>query len=131
MFKNFPKVTIKYIYRKKGLTADEILANLESGTAETAKKARATAAAAAYDLIFMPPDDETVTDEDSDEEAEARKAGNPNKLGKGVLRQQAELDIIDNDDELPDLEEVRKNFTVFILIDEKFCSKKIHNICIH
>ena len=78
------------------------MANLESCKVKTVAKA------AGYDIVLMPPDDETVTDEDSDEEDDAIKAGNPNHLGKGILRQEAELVIIDNDEEPSDLEEVRE-----------------------
>jgi len=80
-----------------GYTTDQILAELEEAPQDEA---------AGYDVILIPPEDETVTDEDSDAEDEANKAGNPNRLGKGILSQLAELMIIDNNDELPDLEEV-------------------------
>ncbi len=59
-----------------------------------------------YDIVLFPPEDETLTDEDSDDEDEDQATKNPNHLGKGILSQQAELVVMDND-ELPDLTVVR------------------------
>jgi hypothetical protein len=54
----------------------------------------------------MPPEDDELTDEDSDDEEEIIPK-DPGHLGRGILSQQADLIIYDPDDELPDLTMVR------------------------
>jgi hypothetical protein len=53
----------------------------------------------------MPPDDDEVTDEDSEDEENLGM--DPNHLGVGTLSQQVELSYPDADEELPDLTMVR------------------------
>lgn len=93
--------------RKIGLTANEILGNLE----ESADKGPA----GGYDIVLFPPEDEAVTDEDSDEEDEMTR--DPNRLGKGILSQQAELVVNEDDNELPDLEKVRQVILFVLLVN--------------
>ena len=84
--------------RKVGLTTDEILGNLETLEDDDP--------VAGYDIVLFPPEDEAATDEDSDDEDELTR--DPNRLGKGILSQQAEVVAHGDDEELPDLETVRK-----------------------
>jgi hypothetical protein len=65
--------------RKVGLTTDEILGNLETLEDDDP--------VAGYDIVLFPPEDEAATDEDSDDEDELTR--DPNRLGKGILSQQA------------------------------------------
>ena len=50
----------------------------------------------------MPPDDDDVTDEDSEDEEEILPK-DPNHLGRGILSQEAEMVILEDDaDDEPD-----------------------------
>jgi hypothetical protein len=94
--KHKEKYNIYCFSRNVGLSANEILDNLETAKQDPS---------GGYDIILFPPEDEVVTDEDSDDEDEV--TGNPNRRGKGILSQQAELVVTEHDDELPDMETVR------------------------
>ena len=74
---------------KKFLTADGILGQLEEEQV-TLKNA--------VDVILMPPEDGELTDEDSEDDEELLPK-DPNHFGRGILSQQAELVIFDDDDE--------------------------------
>ena len=78
--------------RKTGLTADQILGELENRTDEISGE---------INIILFPNTDELVTNEDSDDEDEGDMTKDPNHLGKGILNQQAELE--EYDEELPDI----------------------------
>lgn len=56
------------------------------------------------DVILYPPDEDELTDEDSDEE-DNRTGMDVNRLGQGLLRQQAEIQVNANDDGLSDVDE--------------------------
>ena len=49
----------------------------------------------AIDVNLVPPDENDLTDEDSDEE-DGLQPRDPNHLGRGLLAQQAEVSIIDS-----------------------------------
>jgi hypothetical protein len=55
----------------------------------------------------LPPDDDEVTDEDSDDNEDAVPM-DPNHLGRGILSQQAELVMYSEVEELPDVDEVEE-----------------------
>lgn len=82
------------IFRISGLTADEILAEMENFD-----KAGTSA-----DLFLLPPDEDDVTDEDSDDDEDTLPKDS-NHLGRGILSQQAELVVYDGVEELPDIPE--------------------------
>lgn len=79
-------------FRKEGLTTNEILGQLEVADDDEAVEG--------YDIVLFPPEDEAITDEDSDDEDEDGMLKDPNHLGKGILSAQAELVVLDNE-ELP------------------------------
>ena len=81
---NFP--SSKYIFRIRGLTANEIVAELEEGNI-----------GGPVDIILMPPDDDGLSDEDSDDE-DSILPKDPNHLGGGILAQKAELVVYGDDD---------------------------------
>ena len=56
---------------------------------------------------MYPPDEDDITDEDTDDEEDGAKRKDVNHLGPGLLNQQAEIVIDDIYDELPDLQMVR------------------------
>ena len=99
-----------FFSRKVGLTTDEILGNLETLEDDDP--------VAGYDIVLFPPEDEAATDEDSDDEDELTR--DPNRLGKGILSQQAEVVAHGDDEELPDLETVRK-LKIFLFVSVFFC----------
>ena len=77
----------------QNLTANEILAELEEGLHD-----------GDGDIYLLPPEgDDDITDEDSDEEEELL-GKNPNHLGRGILSQEAEL-VVRQDDESDDEDE--------------------------
>ena len=77
----------------QNLTANEILAELEEGLH-----------GGDGDIFLLPPEgDDDITDEDSDEEEELL-GKNPNHLGRGILSQEAEL-VVRQDDESDDEDE--------------------------
>jgi hypothetical protein len=82
------------IFRISGLTADEILAEIENFD-----KAGTSA-----DVFLLPPDEDDVTDEDSDDDEDTLPKDS-NHLGRGILSQQAELVVYDGVEELPDIPE--------------------------
>ncbi len=70
------------------------------------------------DVILMPPDDDDNSDEDSEEEEDSLPK-DLNHLGRGILSQQAEIIVYNNDDlteveadedpdELPDIPETAR-----------------------
>lgn len=62
------------------------------------------------DVILFPPDDDDNSDEDSEDE-EDNLPKDPNHLGRGILSQQAEIILYNNDDmadELPDIPETAR-----------------------
>jgi len=73
-----------FFYRIRGLTTHEILGHLEDQDV-------------AADVVLLPPDDDGLTDEDSDGDEEMQLM-DPNHLGKGLLLQNAEL-VLHNDNE--------------------------------
>ena len=88
-----------FLYFYRGLNADGILAELFDNSNQ---------AATSVDVVLLPPDDDAVSDEDSEEE-EDNQPKDLNHLGRGILRQQAELvfhheDDVDMPDELPEPE---------------------------
>ena len=81
------------VFRVQNLTANEILAELEEGLHD-----------GDGDIYLLPPEgDDDITDEDSDEEEELL-GKNPNHLGRGILSQEAEL-VVRQDDESDDEDE--------------------------
>lgn len=52
----------------------------------------------------MPPDEDDVTDEDSDDDEDTLPK-DPNHLGRGVLSQRAELVLYNETEELPEIED--------------------------
>ena len=79
----------------QNLTANEILAELEEGLHDGDGDT---------DIYLLPPEgDDDITDEDSDEEEELL-GKNPNHLGRGILSQEAEL-VVRQDDESDDEDE--------------------------
>jgi len=56
----------------------------------------------ACDVLLMPPVDDDLTDEDSEDEEETLPK-DPNHFGRGILMQVSEIQIQDKDDTLPDL----------------------------
>ena len=81
------------VFRVQNLTANEILAELEEGLH-----------GGDGDIFLLPPEgDDDITDEDSDEEEELL-GKNPNHLGRGILSQEAEL-VVRQDDESDDEDE--------------------------
>ena len=74
---------------KKFLTADGILGQLEEEQVTLQN---------AVDVVLMPPEDGELTDEDSEDDEELLPK-DPNHFGRGILSQQAELVIFDDDDE--------------------------------
>ena len=55
------------------------------------------------DVVLFPPDDDNNTDVDSEDE-ETSNPKNINHFGAGLLKQQAEVDL--GDEDLPDITEV-------------------------
>jgi hypothetical protein len=84
-----------YFFRYGGLSVDEIQTMLE----ENEKQHRAC------DVLLMPPEEDDLTDEDSDED-EGILPKDPDHLGRGILSQVTEVLVSDEDDQLPDLTEV-------------------------
>ena len=83
------------VFRVQNLTANEILAELEEGLHDGDGDT---------DIYLLPPEgDDDITDEDSDEEEELL-GKNPNHLGRGILSQEAEL-VVRQDDESDDEDE--------------------------
>ena len=81
------------VFRVQNLTANEILAELEEGLHD-----------GDGDIYLLPHEgDDDITDEDSDEEEELL-GKNPNHLGRGILSQEAEL-VVRQDDESDDEDE--------------------------
>ena len=79
--------------RKKFLTVDGILGHLEEDQVPLHH---------AVDVVLMPPEDDDVTDKDSEDE-EAILPKDPNHLGRGILSQEAEMVILEDDaDDEPD-----------------------------
>ena len=79
----------------QNLTANEILAELEEGLHDGDGDT---------DIYLLPPEgDDDITDEDSDEEEELL-GKNPNHLGRGILSQEAEL-VVRQDDASDDEDE--------------------------
>ena len=79
--------------RKKFLTVDGILGHLEEDQVPLHH---------AVDVVLMPPEDDDVTDEDSEDEEEILPK-DPNHLGRGILSQEAEMVILEDDaDDEPD-----------------------------
>jgi hypothetical protein len=85
-----------FSFRICGLPTAEILCQLENNQGQ-----------GAVDVALFPPDEE-MTDEDSDEEDEAIPK-DINHLGRGILTQQGELVMYNDNEELPDLTVVRKS----------------------
>ncbi len=88
-------LTKRYLCRKQGLTCDEILGELEVDEMDGRQDGTP-------DIVLFPPEEDEMTDEDSDYEDEDIMEKNPNRLGKGILSQLAEL-VVHKDEELPDL----------------------------
>jgi len=55
-------------------------------------------------VVIFPPGEEVQSDEDSDEEEDGPM--DANHLGKGILKNQGEIEVVDKDDELPDIQEI-------------------------
>jgi hypothetical protein len=107
----FSKKRVKTsLFRSVGLTANDILGGLEV-SGENAPQGD-------YDIVLFPLEDETLTDEDSDDEDEDQATENPNHLGKGILSQQAELMVMDND-ELPDLTVVNSEGEIIKVVEDE------------
>ena len=66
----------------------------------------------ALDVNLMPPDDDDLTDEDSDEDEDSLPK-DLNHLGRGILTQDAEIVEYDTEDTMPDLTRVSL-FSVFL-----------------
>jgi hypothetical protein len=78
------------IFRISGLTADKILAKME----------KCDKAGTLANLFLLPPDEDNVTDEDSDNDEDTLPEDS-NHLGRGTLSHQAELVVYDSMEELP------------------------------
>jgi hypothetical protein len=72
----------------------------------------------ALDVNLMPPDDDDLTDEDSDEDEDSLPK-DLNHLGRGILTQDAEIVEYDTEDTMPDLTRVSL-FSVFFTISGRF-----------
>ena len=60
-------------------------------------------------VILIPDAEETLSDEDSEEEEDTVVAGmDVNHLGRGVLRQQAEIEYNDFRDNEPDVQKINE-----------------------
>lgn len=69
---------------------------------------------------IIPDSNEVVTDEDSEEEEDTGGVGmDINHLGRGILRQQGEVDFMDEDDELPDLTVYNTAREVVQMVDDE------------
>ncbi len=88
-------------FRQVGLTTTEIQGMLETEDMSGFN----------MDLFVMPPDEDNVSDEDSEDEDELLPK-DINHLGKGVLSQEAELTVYDPRDVLPDTARVRPKFAL-------------------
>jgi len=73
------------------MTVNEIIAILEDAPDDVADA----------DVVLFPPENDPVTDEDSDDEDDPSR--NPNHFGKGILSQLGEIQTDDKEDEQPDL----------------------------
>ena len=71
-------------------------------------------------VILIPDAEETLSDEDSEEEEDTVGAGmDVNHLGRGVLRQQAEIEYNDFRDNEPDVQKINEEGEVLqVIVDE-------------
>ena len=71
-------------------------------------------------VILIPDAEETLSDEDSEEEEDTVVAGmDVNHLGRGVLRQQAEIEYNDFRDNEPDVQKINEEGEVLqVIVDE-------------
>lgn len=82
---------IFFYFRKVGISAHEILALLDKTDIPKVRQ-----------MVVVPDGNELHSDEDSGEEED--EPMDVNHLGKGILNNMAEIDIEDNEDELPDIQ---------------------------
>jgi hypothetical protein len=69
------------------------------------------------DVLLMPPEQDDVSDEDSDDE-DGLLPKDANHLGKGILSQLSELQVYDTEDELPDLTVIDSNGDTLAIIPD-------------
>jgi hypothetical protein len=82
-----------FYFSKVGISTNQILALLEE--TETANVSQ---------VVIFPPGEEVHSDEDSGEEEDDPM--DANHLGKGILKNQGEIEVDDKEDELPDIQEI-------------------------
>jgi hypothetical protein len=99
--------------RQQGLSVDEIQGILEEEEQENR----------ACDVLLLPSEEDDVSDEDSDDE-EGVLPKDPNHLGKGILSQLAELQVYDEEDELPDLTVVNTAGDVVNIIPDETAAQQ-------
>ena len=96
-------------FRQTGLSLNEICARLEEEDNENAQ------------VIMFPPAEAPGADSDEDSEVEEDGAAtmSVNHLGPGLLRQVGEIEVEDNSDVLPDIQQLGSNGTVTNVIQDE------------
>lgn len=98
-----------FFCRNVGLSVNQIAALLENPAIPDIQR----------NVVLFPPDQDTVSDEDSEEEDDTGIGMNINHLGPGMLQMAAEIEFDDPVDELPDIQQLNDDGQVGDAVEDE------------